>query len=193
MAEHKDLLDTSLHCHNPQGFTAASNDTVLSKGSGGSLAWVGKNTLIGTTDYGEMYMTSTQSITMTVVDTYYQAITFTEGNTNNMTFADSELKIVTAGDYFLMATICASNSVTGPDDFTFAIGKDAGDAGTYSAITGTATTRSLGTTTGSLAIQGVATGLAVDDTIGLLVKCADSAMDCDIASCNFFAFLLRQS
>ena len=45
MPEHKNLSDSADHCHTPQGFSSASNDTVLSKDGSGTLEWISTPTV----------------------------------------------------------------------------------------------------------------------------------------------------
>lgn len=46
MPEHKNIADTVNHCHTPQGFSSASNDTVLSKNDSGNLEWISTPTIV---------------------------------------------------------------------------------------------------------------------------------------------------
>ena len=120
MAEHKDLLDTSAHCHTPQGFAAASNDTALTKNSSGSLVWQAKSGLVeDVIAYAALSLGHTTNnatpTTMLDEDTYYIiAGTWTEAHADNLTTtaADGRITIPSgfAGDYLFRADLSMISS-----------------------------------------------------------------------------------
>ena len=88
MAEHKDLLDTTAHCHTPQQFAAASNDTVMTKNSSGALVWLAKSAIGGDLPHAHAYISTPAATSISVAGTYQAAAgTWTSTEADEITFA----------------------------------------------------------------------------------------------------------
>ena len=174
--EHKNILDTSAHCHTPQGFAAASSSTVLTKSSGGVLTWEPKADLSGDiTSYGALKIGQTTNnataTTCTALDTYYIiAGTWTEDHSDNIstTAANGRFTISTGfdGDYRITADlsmICSRNA----DVVCFSFMKN----GAY--VAGTPRIRrkiGTGADVGAMAVSTIFSGLVATDYIQCAVQ-----------------------
>jgi len=102
MAEHKDLLNDSAHCHYPRDFSTAGSNTILTKNSSDQLVWEAKADLSADIPHGMSYISASAGTTITTGGTYYQADgTWTNVEAENITWDTDHFSITLAGDYWV--------------------------------------------------------------------------------------------
>lgn len=101
--EHVDCPEADIH--NPKGFSTASNDTILTKNTSGTLTWEAKTALTGDLPHGMSYISASAANTIAVATEYEQvAGTWTNEEASDITWSTNHFIISTAGDYIVYLT-----------------------------------------------------------------------------------------
>ena len=119
--EHKNIADAVAGIHKPAGFTAAANETVVTKDGAGAIEWLGgandsvltlnssgalvfedKSAITGDLPHGHSYISTPAATTVTTGATYYQvAGTWTNTEANSITWDTDHFVITVAGAYLV--------------------------------------------------------------------------------------------
>lgn len=107
--DHKDIDDAATTCHTPQGFSDASNDTLLTKDTAGNLVWEAASSFAQRSGddrpHGMSYISAAAANAVAVATEYEQvAGTWTNVEADDVTWDTDHFVITTAGAYLIYLT-----------------------------------------------------------------------------------------
>jgi len=186
--EHKDILSTAAQCHEPQGFDAASNDTVLTKSGAGAIEWELKSALAGDTPHGHAYISTPAATTIGVADTYVKiGGVWTGADSDNISFSAGTWTITVAGSYVIH--VHGSGTTTNGDTLGLDIAVNDTAQGFAPSLSKMNSLNDVQSTQGSFYLS----SLSVDDTVDVYVTNVDDSDDVTFSTLSAVIHILHSS